>query len=115
MPAASEACGNGAAATVAVVAPVTESVVAAFSQTSTAVGAIVAGKLTVPGLDQPEDASHRPRRCVIPIPKSPGLGSWAACGTNHSGSVRRSRGRPVVRRCGRRSGCGAAPGNTTCR
>ena len=47
MPAASKAVRNGAAATVAVVAPVTESVVAAFSRTSTAADAIVTGTTEV--------------------------------------------------------------------
>jgi len=44
------------------------------------------------------------------------LRSWAACWRDSPpGRVRRSRGRPVVRRCARRSGCGVEPGNTTCR
>lgn len=43
----SKAVRNGSAATVAVVAPVTESVIAAFSQTGTAAGVIVTGTTEV--------------------------------------------------------------------
>ena len=40
-------------------------------------------------------------------------GPWLA--RYPAGRVRRSPGRPAGRRCGRRSGCGVAPGNMTCR
>lgn len=64
----------------------------------------------------PEDASHRPCRGHLDTEVTGTGDHGRASGTNSlSGSVRRSRCRPAVGRCGRRSGCGAAPGNTTCR